>query len=31
MHSKRDNTEIMIHNETDEITDELFGSPLSRY
>ena len=30
-HSKRNNIKIMIGNETDEITEELFDSLLQRY
>ena len=31
MHTKSDNTEFMMGNERDEITDELFESLLQRY
>ena len=31
MHSERDNIEIMINHKADEVTKELFQSPLSRY
>ena len=31
MHTKSDNIEIMIGNETDEVTEELFNSLLQRY
>ena len=31
MHAKRDNVEIMMGNETDEIIEELFESLLQRY
>ena len=31
MHTKNDRIEIVIGNETDEIIEELFYSPLQRY
>ena len=31
MHSKRDNVEIFVDNETDEIIEDLFDSFLQRY
>ena len=31
MHTKSDNIEIMIGNETDEVIEELFNSLLQRY
>ena len=31
MHSKRDNKEIMINDEVDEVIGELFESLLNRY
>ena len=31
MHSKSDNTEIMIHDEADEVIKELFDSLKNRY
>ena len=31
MHSKSDNIEIMINDETDNVVEELFQSLLSRY
>ena len=31
IHTKSDNTEMMIGSETDEITEELFNSLLQRY
>ena len=31
MHSKRDNTEIMVNDKADEVIKEVFKSLLSRY